>query len=381
MDFELTKEQVAIKEAVREFAKGEFDKDLAVQYELEHTFPRELWKKACEHGFICIHFPEEYGGQGYNVLENILVIEEFCRQDSSFGACMYLPTFGSELILRFGNEEQKKKYLLPITKGEKISSAAFTEPDGGSDITLLSTIAKKKGDGYILNGTKTFISNGSISDFCIVLCQTDENAKPPYRGQTLLIVDADMDGFEKSELENKMGIRMTSTAELSFNDVYVPPENVIGEENRGFYYAVEFFDESRIAVAAMALGIAQGAFDRAYKYAQERKAFGKKIFEFQAIQHKLAEMATKIETARLLTYKASWNFDQGRIDPKLTSMAKYYTSKISGEVTYEAIQIFGGYGYFLENEVERFYRDARITEIIEGTSEIQMNVIARWLNK
>jgi alkylation response protein AidB-like acyl-CoA dehydrogenase len=381
MDFELNQEQIAIQKAVREFAKGEFDRDLAIHHEITHTFPRKLWEKACQHGFSCIHFPEEYGGQGYNVFENILVIEEFCRQDSGFGACMYLPTFGSELILRFGNDEQKKKYLLSLTKGKKISAAAFTEPDGGSDITKLSTHAKREGDEYILNGTKTFISNGSICDFCLVLCQTDQDINPGYRGQTLLIVEAGMEGFERTELENKMGIRMTSTAELNFNDVYVPCENVIGEENRGFYYAVEFFDESRLAVAALGLGIAQGAFDRALKYAQEREAFGKKIFEFQSIQHKLADMATKIETARLLIYKACWNFDQGRIDPKLTSMAKMYASKISGEVTYEAIQIFGGYGYFLENEVERFYRDARITEIIEGTSEIQLNVISKWLTK
>ncbi|MDY6862992.1 MAG: acyl-CoA dehydrogenase family protein [Thermodesulfobacteriota bacterium] len=381
MDFDLTNEQLAIQKAVREFTKGEFDRDIAIEHELKHIFPRQLLEKACQHGFICIHFPEEYGGQGYNVLENILVFEEFCRQDSGFGVCLYLPTFGSELILRFGNEDQKKKFLRPLTKGKKISAAAFTEPDGGSDITTLSTYAEKKGDGYILNGTKTFISNGSICDYCIVLCQTDQDVRPGYKGQTLLIVEAGMEGFEATELENKMGIRMSSTAELNFNNVYVPPENVVGEENRGFYHSVEFFDESRLAVAALGLGIAQGAFDRALKYAQERKAFGKKIFEFQSIQHKLADMATKIETARLITYKASWNFDQGRIDPKLTSMAKMYASKISGEVAYEAIQIFGGYGYLLENEVERFYRDARITEIIEGTSEIQMNVISKWLTK
>ena len=379
MNFELTKEQKDIQRAAREFAQGEFDKEVALEHELSHEFPFQIWRKACKLGFIGIHYPEEYGGQAYGVLENMLIAEQFCRTDSGLGTCLVLANFGSEIILRGGSEEQKRRCLLPLTKGEAISAGAFTEPDRGSDITKLSTAAVKEGDHYTINGVKTLISNGAIADYIIVLCQTDPDATPSYRGQSLFIVEKDREGFEAREIGEKMGIRMTSTAELSFNSVKVPEENLIGQENRGFHRAMEFFDESRILIAAQALGIAQGAFDRALDYAREREQFGRKIAEFQVTQHKLADMATKIETARLLSYKAAWNFDQGRIDVALTSMAKIYAPRVAVEVCQEAIQIFGGYGYFLEYEVERFYRDARITEIYEGTTEIQKNTIARAL--
>lgn len=379
MNFELTKQQKDIQSAAREFAQGEFDKEVALEHELSHEFPFEIWRKACKLGLIGIHFPEEYGGQGYGVSENMLVAEQFCRTDSGLGTCLILANFGSEIILRGGSEEQKRRYLLPLTKGEAISAAAFTEPDRGSDISRLSTAALKEGGHYTINGVKTLISNGTIADYVIVLCQTDPDVIPSHRGQSLLIVERDREGFEAREIGEKMGIRMTSTAELSFNEVKVPEENLIGQENRGFYRTMEFFDESRILVAAQALGIAQGAFDRALNYAREREQFGRKIAQFQVTQHKLADMATKIETARLLSYKAAWNFDQGRIDPKLTSMAKIHAPRVAVEVCQEAIQIFGGHGYFLEHEVERFYRDARITEIYEGTTEIQKNTIAKAL--
>jgi alkylation response protein AidB-like acyl-CoA dehydrogenase len=278
--------------------------------------------------------------------------------------------------LRFGNEAQKKKYLIPITRGEAISAGAFTEPDHGSDITCLRTTAVKDRNGYLLNGVKTFISNGTIAHFVVVLCQTNPEASPPYRGQSTVIVEKGSQGFEATELGDKMGIRMTSTAEMSFDQVRVPEENLVGALNRGFYQVLEFFDESRVMVAAQALGIAQGAFDRALDYAKKREQFGQKLVDFQVTQHKLADMATQIEAARSLVYKAGWNFDQGRIDPKWTSMAKMYAARVAVEVAQEAIQILGGYGYMLEYEVERFYRDARITEIYEGTREIQKNTIA-----
>ena len=327
-------------------------------------------------GFIGIHFPEEWGGGGYGIFENALVVEEFCRVDSGIGIALSLADFSSEIILRFGTQEQKKTFLIPITEGKAISSGGFTEPDHGSDITIMSTQAVRDRDEFVINGTKTFITNGTIADFTIVLCQTDFDASPPYRGQCTIIVEKGRKGFEANEIGEKMGIKMTSTAELSFRDVRVPVSNLVGEEKRGFYQVLEFFDESRIEIAAQAVGIAQGAYERALNYAKERTQFGKKIAQFQVIQHKLAEMATKIETARLLLYKAAWNFDQGRIDPKLTSMAKFYAGRVAVEVTDEAIQIFGGYGYTTEYEVERFYRDARITEIYEGTREIQKNTIS-----
>jgi alkylation response protein AidB-like acyl-CoA dehydrogenase len=379
MDFRLTKDQEQIQKAAREFAKGEFDKDIALEHERTHSFPRSIWKKACELGFLGIHFPEKYGGQEYGILENALMVEEFCRQDSGIGIAVSLADFASEIILRHGTEEQKEKYLIPLTKGEALSSGGFTEPDHGSDITSMNTNAVKSGNEYVLNGVKTFITNGTIGNFVIVLCQTEPEAKPPYRGQSTIIVETGTPGYTQSDVGEKMGIKMTSTAELSFNNVKVPLSNLVGTENRGFYQVLEFFDESRIEIAAQALGIAQGAFDRALAYVKERSQFGKKLAQFQVTQHKLADMITKIETARLIVYKSGWNFDQGSIDPKLTSIAKMYAGRVAVEVADEAIQIHGGYGYMLEYEVERYYRDAKIMEIYEGTKEIQKNTIASAL--
>ena len=379
MNFELSEEQRDIQRAAREFAQGEFDRDLALELEREHAFPKAIWKKACELGFMGIHFPEEYGGQGLGVLENALVVEAFCRQDSGIGVALTLADFSSEVILRYGSEKQKQKYLPPIVRGEAISAGGYTEPDHGSDITQMSTTAIKGDRGFVINGAKTFITNGTLADHFVVLCQSDPHADSPYRGMSMILVEKGAAGFEATELGDKMGIRMTSTAELSFSDVHVPLDNLIGEENRGFYQTLNFFDESRIEIAAQALGIGQGAFDRALTYAKERQQFGRRIADFQVTQHKLADMATMLETARLLTYKAGWNYDQGRIDPQLTSMAKMHAGRVSVTVADEAIQIFGGYGYITEYEVERFYRDAKIMEIYEGTREIQKNTIAGTL--
>ncbi len=376
MNFDLREEQKEIQKAADEFAKGEFDKEVALELDRSHQYPHAILKNACRLGFIGIHYPEEYGGQGYGILENALIVEAFCRRDSGIGVCLSIANFSSEIILRFGNDTQKKRYLIPITKGEVISAGAFTEPDHGSDITCLQTTAVKDGNGHVINGAKTFISNGTIADFVIVLCQTNPEASPSYRGQSTFIVDKGTRGFDVTELGEKMGIRMTSTTEMSFDQVRVPGENLVGPLNRGFYQVLEFFDESRVMVAAQALGIAQGAFDRALDYGKKRSQFGQKLVDFQVTQHKLADMATQIEAARCLTYKAGWNFDQGRIEPKWTSMAKMVAGRVAVEVAQEAIQILGGYGYMLEYEVERFYRDARITEIYEGTREIQKNTIA-----
>lgn len=379
MDFTLNREQEAIRAAAGEFATGEFDRELALELERNHAFPEDLWKKAAGLGLIGLHFPEEYGGQGYGIIENVLVVEELCRRDSGLGICITLSDFASEIILRHGTEEQKKSFLIPVTRGEAISSGGFTEPDHGSDITYVDTSAVKEGDEYVINGVKTFITNGTISHFVLLLCQTDPDAVPTYRGQSIILVERGTPGYSASDVGEKMGIRMTSTAELSFNNVRVPVANLVGREGKGFYQALEFFDESRIEIAAQALGIAQGAFDRAFAYTRERKQFGKKLAEFQVTRHKLADMAVKIETARLIVYKAAWNYDQGRIDPKLTSMAKMYAGRTAVEVADEAIQLLGGYGYMLEYEVERFYRDAKIMEIYEGTREIQKNTIASAL--
>ena len=376
MDFELDKSQLEIQKAAREFAKGEFDKDLALELDQKHEFPKKIWQKAAELGFIGIHFPEEYAGQGLGVLENIIITDEFCARDSTIGSAIILAGFASECVLRFGSEELKQKFLPPVAEGQMLSGGAFTEPGHGSDITSLDTTAVKDGDEWVINGTKTFITNGGMAGFYCVLCQTDGESKPPYRGISMILVEADRNGITCADVGPKMGIHMMATAEVNFKDVRVPAANLIGEEGRGFYQVLEFFDESRILVAAQALGIAQGAYNRALDYVKQREQFGKKIAQFQVTQHKLADMATKIELARLITYKAAWNYDLGRIDPKLTSMAKMYAARTAVEVADEAIQLLGGYGYMTEYEVERFYRDAKITEIYEGTKEIQKNTIA-----
>ena len=376
MDFELTKSQKEIQKAAREFAKGEFDKDLALELDRKHEFPTKIWKKAAELGFIGVHYPEAYSGQGLGVLENIIIADEFCAQDSTIGSAVILASFASECILRFGSEKLKQAYLPAVAEGKMLSSGSFTEPGHGSDITALDTTAVREGDEWLINGTKTFITNGGMAGFYCTMCQTDFEVQPAYRGITLILVEADRVGLTATDIGEKMGIHMMATAEVNYKDVRVPVENTIGEEGRGFYQVLEFFDESRILVAAQALGIAQGAYNRALAYVKQREQFGRKIAQFQVTQHKLADMATKIELARLITYKAAWNFDQGRIDPKLTSMAKMYAARTAVEVADEAIQLLGGYGYMTEYEVERFYRDAKITEIYEGTKEIQKNTIA-----
>ncbi len=380
MEFELNKEQQQIQKAVRDFAKGEFDKNLIAEMETRHEYPEKLWKKAAELGFIGIHFPEAYSGQGLGAFENILVAEELCRGDSTVGACLILADFASEIILHFGSDEQKAKWLPKVAEGEVLSCGAFTEPDHGSDITCVNTTASKEDGQWMINGSKIFITNGGPrAGFYNVLCQTDPNATPGYRGMSLILVEADRPGLSTSDVGVKMGIRMMDTAEVNFKDVRVPLENLIGEENKGFYHVLHFFDESRILIAAQALGTAQGAFDRALAHVRSREQFGKKISQFQITQHKLADMATKIEMARLLVYKAAWNFDQKGIDPNLTSMAKMAAARTAVEVCDEAIQLLGGYGYMQEYEVERFARDAKITELYEGTREIQKNTIASYL--
>lgn len=381
MEFALSKAQGQIQKAVREFVKGQFDKNEIAEMEAGHQYPEKLWKRAAELGFIGIHFPVDYEGQGFGVFENTLVAEELCRGDSSVGACLILADFASEILLHFGSEAQKSAWLPKVALGEVLSCGAFTEPDHGSDITALDTIAVKEGDEWVINGSKIFITNGGPrAGFYSVLCQTDPEADPSYRGISLILVEADRQGLSTADVGLKMGIRMMDTAEVTFKDVRVPLDNLIGTEDKGFYQVLHFFDESRILIAAQALGTAQGAFDRALAYVKSRKQFGKSIAKFQVTQHKLADMATKIEMTRLMVYKAAWNFDhQKKIDPKLTSMAKMAAARTAVEVCDEAIQLLGGYGYMQEYEVERFARDAKITELYEGTREIQKNTIASYL--
>ena len=381
MDFELTAEQMDIKKAVREFCEKEFTPELGLELDRREEHPTELYKKAAKLGFTSLRFPEEYGGQGYGILEECLVTEEMCRADPGLGVAVMSGTFASDIIMEHGTVEQKKKYISSLCSGAFISAGAFTEPAHGSDISRMDTTAMKSGDEWLINGSKTFITNAPVANFFLVLCQTDTKVAPSYRGQSIIIVDKNTPGVDINKLKDKMGIRPAVTGEVSFSDVKVPQENLVGELNKGFYQVMGFFDVSRAPVAAQAVGMAQGAFERAFNYAKQREQFGSPIIQFQAISFKLAEMAIKIEAARLLTYKTAWLIDQKKTDPMLTSMAKAFTSRVAMEVTDWAIQIHGGYGYMGDYHIERFHRCAKITEIYEGTTEMQMLTIMRYLLK
>jgi len=379
MDFELTQEQKDIQRAAREFAQAEFTPERGREYDEKEEFPFDLWKKACELGFIGVHFPEEYGGAGMGYLENTIIAEEFCRADSTIGSAIILSDFSSEVIMKFGSEEQKEEVLPKVASGKAITAGCYTEPEAGSDLTAIRTKAEKDGDEWVINGTKTFITNAPIADYFVVLVVTDPNAQPRYRGFTTFLVRKNAEGLKINKITGKFGIRSSPTAEVSFKDVRVSEEDIIGQLNRGFYQVLEFFDGSRIEIAAQALGIAQGALDKTISYVKQRKQFGQPIGAFQALQHRIADMAAQLEACRLLVYKAAWKYDRGEIDPALTSMAKYYAGKLAVRICDEAIQMHGGYGYISEYDVERFYRDAKITEIYEGTKEIQLNTIAKGL--
>jgi len=382
MHFELTEEQKEIKRAIREFCEKEFTPELALEYDQKEEFPMELYKKAAKLGFTSMRIPEEYDGQGYGVLEDCIVVEEMCRADPGLGAAVSLGNLMiPDILLRHGSAEQKEKYIPPLARGDAISAAAFTEPEHGSDITRMDTTAVQQGDEWVINGSKEFITNAPIADYFIILCQTDPEAQPSHRGQSLFLAEKGMPGLEATKLHGKMGIKPCITGSVALSDLRVPKDNLVGELNRGFYYALELFNGTRITIAAQAVGMAQGAFERAFKYAKNRKQFGRPIIDFQAVSFKLAEMAMKIEAARLLTYKAAWLYDQGKVDPAATSIAKAYASRVAMEVTDDAIQIYGGYGYLADYHVERFHRCAKITEIYEGTTEMQKLTILNYLKK
>jgi alkylation response protein AidB-like acyl-CoA dehydrogenase len=382
MEFKLNNEQQEIKRAVREFAEKELTSELALELDQKEDFPTSIFKKAAQLGFTSMRIPQQYDGQGYGVLEDCIVVEELCRADPGLGVAISLGNLMiPDVLLKHGNEEQKAKYIPPLARGEKIAAAAFTEPEHGSDITRMDSTAVKTGNEWTINGAKEFITNATIADTFILLCQSDPNAQPSYRGQTLFLAEKGMKGLEATKLHGKMGIRPCVTGSLAMCDLKVPETNIVGEVCRGFYYTLELFDGTRITVAAQAVGIAQGAFEKALAYAKTRKQSGQPIINFQGVSHKLAEMAIKIEAARLLTYKAAWLYDKEKPNPMATSMAKAYSGRVAMEVTDDAIQIFGGYGYLADYHVERYHRCAKITELYEGTSEIQKNTIVSYLAK
>jgi len=378
MDFELTEEQRMIQDMAYKFAVNELA-PVAQECDREEKFPREVWKKACEAGLVGAIIPEEYGGPGFGFLELALITEQLSRIDLGGCLCIVSAMFGSEHIVLFGSEEQKKKYLPRLVQGEAISAGAFTEPDAGTDVASIRTRAVKDGGDYVINGNKMFITNGTICDFMVVFCVTDPDEEVRHRRQSIILVEADRPGVTTTKIRGKMGIRASDTAEIAFEDVRVPQENLIGQEGAGFYQLMEFFDCTRTMVAAQGVGLAQGALDKTLRYVQERKTFGRPLASNQGIQFQLAEMATKIELARTLTYKASWLVDQGKMDPALNAMAKYFAGEMAVWVCDKALQMHGGYGYIDEYDVQRFYRDAKILEIYEGAKEAEKMTIARRL--
>ncbi len=380
MDFSLTPKQIEIKKLAREFAEREFPK-VAKKCDKEEVFDFGLIKKASEVGLNGIFIDKAYGGAGYGYLENALVMEEYWRVDPGLGGALTCVYFGSEMILLFGSEEQKNHYLPPLCKGEAISAVAVTEPDAGSDVLAVSTRAEKAGGEYIINGSKMFASNGTIANFFITLCLTNPEASSPHERHSVIVIEANRPGLERDKLRGKMGVRAHDTARISFNGVRVPRENLIGEEGNGFHYFMAFFNRSRAYVAAQGVGVAQGALELAIQFIKQRKTFKKNQAKYHIAQYKLAEMATWVETARNLVYKAAWYVDRGKIEPALISMSKWYAGEVGVKVVNEALQFHEEYGSLDEYDISRFYRDAKIVEIYEGTKEVEKLVIARQLLK
>jgi alkylation response protein AidB-like acyl-CoA dehydrogenase len=377
MNFDLTEEHKAVKEAARDFAQNVLKPGVIERDNLQ-KFPKEEIKQLAELGFMGMMVDPKYGGSGMDTLSYVLAMEELSKVDASASVCMSvnnsLVCWGLEV---FGTEEQKQKYLVPLASGEKIGAFCLSEPEAGSDATSQVTSAIDMGDHYLLNGTKNWITNGSTASVYLVIAQT--NRELGHKGINALIVERGMDGFVVGAKEDKLGIRGSDTHTLLFNDVKVPKENRIGEDGFGFKFAMKVLSGGRIGIAAQALGIAAGGFELALAYSKERKTFGKEIYKHQAIAFKLADMATEIEAARLLVYRSALDKDAGRNYDQSSAMAKLYASKVAMEQTIEAVQIHGGYGFVKEYHVERLMRDAKITQIYEGTSEIQKIVISRGL--
>ena len=379
MNFNLTEEHIMIRDAARDFAKTELLPGVIERDETQ-TFPTEQIKKLGELGFMGMMVDPKYGGAGMDTISYVLAMEELSKVDASASVVVSvnnsLVCWGLE---KYGSEEQKQKYLVPLAKGEKIGAFCLSEPEAGSDATSQQTTAIDKGDHYILNGTKNWITNGNSASVYLVIAQT--NPEKGHRGINAFIIEKDMPGFEVGLKENKLGIRGSDTHSLLFTDVKVPKENRIGDDGFGFKFAMSTLSGGRIGIASQALGIASGAYELALEYSKQRKAFGKAIHEHQAIAFKLADMATEIEAARLLCLKSAWLKDNKMNFDKESAMAKVFASEVAMKTTTEAVQIHGGYGFVKEYHVERLMRDAKITQIYEGTSEIQRIVISRSVLK
>jgi alkylation response protein AidB-like acyl-CoA dehydrogenase len=381
MTYLLNKSQKAIQKTTMEFAKGEFDKDAAREYDKRAAFPLSIWKKAADLGFIGIHLPETFSGGGMSHLENVLVAETFAGKDSTTGAAIMLAGVAAEWLARFGNQEQKSRLLPEILEGRMRSGAAIIQPTDGRQNAFIGMQAAASGVDWRINGELDGVINGREAEIFFVLCNDSMNADEPDR-VSMLAVEADKAGINLEKDHAMLGLRMTGTARIKFDDVSVSQQNLIGKRDQGLKQAKRILPEFRMLLAALALGTAQGAFDRALAYVKERGQFGRKIAEFQVTRHKLANMALQIEQARCLTYRAASQFDPGKVDTKMTAMANLAATRAAVKVSFEAIQLFGGYGYTIEYEVERCYRDAKTLQLLSGygndlTEDIAAAVIGR----
>jgi alkylation response protein AidB-like acyl-CoA dehydrogenase len=377
MGFDLTEEQQQIKRSVREFTEAEI-KPHVMEWDEAQRLPREIFTKMGELGLMGVLFPEEYGGAGMGYVEYATVIEEIARVDGSIGLSVAAHnSLCTNHIFQYGSEAQRKKYVTPLARGERLGAWGLTEPSSGSDASGMKSIAVRRDGGWVINGSKNFITHGISADVCVVIAITNREMRS--RGISAFVVEKGTKGFVAGKKENKLGMRASETASIIFEDCWIPEENLIGETGRGFVNAMQVLDGGRISIAALALGIAQGAYESALKYSQERKQFGQAIFDFQGIQFKLADMATQIDAARLLTLRAAWMKDNKRQTTRESAMAKLYASEIAVRVAEEAIQIHGGYGYTKDYPPEKYWRDSKLCTIGEGTSEVQRLVIARQL--
>lgn len=381
MDFAVDKTQKEFKKAAIEFGKGEFDKEKSLELERNHEFPKKIWEKAGELGFIGMHFPEKYSGQDLGLLESAIVFEEFCRMDSTIGCALALSSFGSEIILKNGTDEQKEKYLPEIAEGRMISSCAFFEEGRGTELSVMETSAEKDGENYVINGEKKYVINGGMANFYIVLCKTDKDADKG-KGLSLILVDADSKGITVTDHGDKLGMKMTKTASIEFKNVKVPAGNLVGKEGAGLKAAEDFNVVSQIILSAVSAGIAQGALEKAIQYSKERVQFGRKIAIFQLSQLRIADMKSKVEQAKILSYQAAWWYDKKKPDATLAAIAKNTASTCALEVSADAIQLYGGYGYMTEYEVESYYRDAKVAQVIQGSrNDLRKNIAKDVLGK
>jgi alkylation response protein AidB-like acyl-CoA dehydrogenase len=375
MTFRLPAEHGAIRQAVREFGEAEM-RPVAREHDETKAYPEDLRRQAAELDLVAPHVPEDYGGAGMDMLGRAVVTEELWRADPGIGSAIGSAGFGTSMILEYGEEWMKEEWLPRIVSGDSASSTCISEPAHGSNVAGMETRAEREGEEWVIDGEKTWITNGTVADVAVVMAKTAPDAG--HRGITAFLVPTETPGYESTRIDNKLGIRASDLGEIRLNDVRVPERNVVGEVNEGFYQLMDFFASGRTSVAAQAVGAAQGALDAAKAYANEREQFDRKIKEFQALRHKLADMATSTEAARSLTYRAAGAIDEGDEDEavRFASMAKLFASETAVDVADEGLQVHGGAGYVTDHPAERFYRDSRITKIYEGTSEIQKNIVA-----